>query len=76
MTLSLPGGAAPSSGWFAGTVSHHSFAGDRHLYRVALAGGAMVQVAQLSAGADGRAFPRGEAVEVGWDSTSNVLVGP
>jgi putrescine transport system ATP-binding protein len=76
MALSLPGGAAPSSGRFAGTVSHHSFAGDRHLYRIALEGGAIVQIAQLSAGTDGRAFPRGEAVEVGWDPESNVLVGP
>jgi putrescine transport system ATP-binding protein len=73
MALSL---RVPSSGRFAGTVSHHSFAGDRHLYRVALEGGAIVQVAQLSAGTDGRAFPRGEAVEVSWDPASNVLVGP
>jgi putrescine transport system ATP-binding protein len=76
MTLSPPEPAAPSSGCFAGIVSHHSFAGDRHLYRVALEGGAVVQVAQLSAGTDGRAFPRGEAVEVSWDPASNVLVGP
>ena len=76
MTLSPPEPAAPSSGCFAGIVSRHSFAGDRHLYRVALEGGAVVQVAQLSAGTDGRAFPRGEAVEVSWDPASNVLVGP